>query len=124
MQFALGIFVLTSNNSKSAPRTCWQMHETDPVSGRPDGAWGRRVLDMEAASARLFTRSPGVNREGRSNPPWTDVLVITELGRSVLRGEVDFRSLNPSPRWVGGVEIAADSVDWRWDERIRDAVRR
>ena len=105
-------------------RIYWQMHETDPLPGRPDGAWAHRVLGMESTSARLFTRSPGVNREGRSNPPWTDVLVITELGRAVLRGEVDFRSLNPLPRWVGGVEVAADSVDWRWDEAKRDAVLR
>ena len=48
---------------------------------------------------------------------------ITELGRAVLRGEVDFRSLNPPPRWVGGVEIAAGNVDWRWDDKLRDAVR-
>ena len=105
-------------------RIYWQMHEADPLPGRPDGAWGRRVLDMEGASARLFTRSPGVNREGRSNPPWTDELVITELGRSVLRGEVDFRSFNPLPRWVGGVEVAAGNVDWRWDEQLRDVVRK
>ena len=105
-------------------RIYWQMHETDPLPGRPDGAWGGRVLGMEAASARLFTRSPGVDREGRSNPPWTDVLEITELGRAVLRGEVDFRSLNPAPRWIGGVEVAADNVDWRWDEVKRDAVLR
>jgi hypothetical protein len=52
------------------------------------------------------------------------VFVITELGRSVLRGEVDFRSLNPPPRWVGGVEIAAGNADWRWDEMKRDAVLR
>jgi hypothetical protein len=42
----------------------------------------------------------------------------------VLRGAVDFRSLNPAPRWIGGVEITADNADWRWDERLRDAVRR
>ena len=105
-------------------RIYWQTHQTDSISGRPDGAWRRRILDMEAASARLFARSPGVNREGRSNPPWTDVLVITELGRAVLRGEVDFRSLNPPSRWVGGVEVAAGNVDWRWNEQRRDAVRR
>jgi hypothetical protein len=56
--------------------------------------------------------------------PWTDVLAITELGRGVPRGEVDFRSLNPVPRRIGGVEIAAGKADWRWDERLRDAVRR
>jgi len=59
-----------------------------------------------------------------STPPGTDVVAITELGRAVLRAEVDFRSLNPLPRWVGGVEIAAGNVDWRWDEQVRDAVRR
>ena len=111
-------------NTVLLSRIYWQMHETDPLPGRPDGAWARRGLDMEATSAPLFTRSPGVDREGRSNPPWTDVLVITELGRAVLRGEVDFRSLNPPPRWVGGVEIAAGNADWRWDEVKRDAALR
>ena len=47
---------------------------------------------------------------------------ITELGRAVLRGEVDFRSLNPPRRWVGGVEIAAGDADWRWDDSLREAV--
>jgi hypothetical protein len=101
----------------------WTMHwVTDPLPGQGDGHWLRRVFDMEAASARVFTRSPGVDREGKSSPPATDVVVITELGRSVLRGEVDFRSLNPPTRWVGGVEIGAGLRDWRWNERIKDAV--
>jgi hypothetical protein len=103
----------------------WTMHwDTDPLPGQGDGHWLRRVLGMEAASAPVFTRSPGVDREGKSSPPGTDVVVITELGRAVLRGEVDFRSLNLPPRWVGGVEIAAGNVDWRWDEAKRDAVLR
>ena len=92
--------------------------------GRPDGDWLRRVLGMEATSAPVFTRSPGLDREGKSSPPATDVVVITELGRSVLRGEVDFRSLNPLPRWVGGVPIQTGVVGWRWDEVKRDAVFR
>ena len=65
------------------------------------------LLGVEGASASLLRRAPGLDREGRAQPPWTDVLVITELGRAVLRGEVDFRALDPPPRWVGGVEIAA-----------------
>ena len=95
---------------------------TDPLPGQGDWNVRRRVLDMEAASAPVFTRSPGQDREGHARPPWTDLFVITELGRSVLRGEVDFRSLNPPPRWVGGVEVAAGNVDWRWDNQLRDAV--
>lgn len=105
-------------------RIYWHMHGTDPLPGRPDGAWARRVLGMEATSAPLFTRSAGVNSEGRSNPPWTDVLLITELGRAVLRGEVDFLTLNAAPRWVGGVHVQTGVAGWRWDEAKRDAVFR
>ena len=94
----------------------------DPLPGQGDWNVRRRVLDME--STRVFTRSPGLDPSGNARPPWTDALVITELGRTVLRGEVDFRSLNPPPRWVGGVEIAAGNVDWRWDDKLRDAARR
>ena len=99
-------------------------HTIDPLPGQGDLQVRDRVLAMEGASALVFTRSPGVDREGKGRPPWTDLLTITDLGRAVLAGEVDFRSLNPPPRWVGGVEVAAGKVDWRWDEKRRDAVRR
>jgi hypothetical protein len=72
----------------------------------------------------VFTRKSGVDREGRSRPPWTDVLTITDVGRAVVAGEVDFQSLAPPPRWVGGVRISHDDPDWRWDESLRDAVLR
>ena len=49
-------------------------------------------------------------------------MTLTDLGRAVLRGEVDFLSLKPPSRWVGGVEIAPGRPDWRWDEKRRDAV--
>jgi hypothetical protein len=97
---------------------------TDPLPGQGDWHVRCRVFDMEGASARVFTRSPGLDRQGNPRPPWTDAFVITELGRAVLRGEVDFRSLSPPPRWVGGVEIAAGNPDWRWDEEKRDVVLR
>jgi hypothetical protein len=96
----------------------------DPLPGQGDANMRDRVLGMEGASAPVFTRSSGVDREGKARPPWTDVLVITELGQAVLRGEVDFRSLDPPPRWVGDVEIATGNVDWRWDEQLQDAVLR
>jgi hypothetical protein len=83
-----------------------------------------RVLAMEQASATPFIRRPGADHEGESRPPWTDTLEINELGRALLRGEVDFRSLNPPPRWVGGVHIGSGNDDWRWDEALREVVRR
>lgn len=82
-----------------------------------------RVLALDQASEKLFTRRPGTASDGGSRAPWTDTLEITELGRALLRGEIDFRTLKPPPRWVGGVPIASGKVDWRWDENLRDAVR-
>ena len=96
----------------------------DPLPGQGDLQVRDRVLAMEGASAPVFTRRAGVDRNGVARPPWTDVLSITALGLAVLGGEVDFRSLRPPPRWVGGVEIRAGEPDWRWDEQRQHAVRR
>jgi hypothetical protein len=95
----------------------------DPLPGQGDFQVRDRVLGMEGANARVFTRAPGVDREGNERPPWTDVLTITDLGRRVLAGELDFRSLVPPPRWVGGVQVGEGRPDWRWDEGRRDTVR-
>jgi hypothetical protein len=94
----------------------------DPLPGQGDSQVRERVLRMELARERVFTRQPGVDRKGRARPPWTDVLTVTDLGRAVLAGQVDFQSLAPPPRWVGGVRISTDAPDWRWDESRRDAV--
>jgi hypothetical protein len=52
------------------------------------------------------------------------VLLDTELAaRAVLKGKVDFLSLRPPNRWVGGVQIGAELPDWRWNEQSKNAVR-
>lgn len=96
----------------------------DPLPGQGDAQVRDRLLAMELARERVFTREPSLDREGRARPPWTGVLTITDRGREVLAGEVDFQSLVPPPRWVGGVRISEDSPDWRWDEARREAVLR
>jgi hypothetical protein len=45
---------------------------------------------------------------------------ISKTGRQVLAGAVDYLSLAPAERWVGGV--VADGR-WRWDERAGGVVR-
>ena len=96
----------------------------DPLPGQGDSQLRDRLLHMERSRDRVFTREPGLDRNGQARSPWTDVLTITDRGRAVLRGDVDFRSLDPPRRWVGGVEIGTDLPDWRWDEEARDAVLR
>ena len=95
----------------------------DPLPGQGDLHVRDRVLNMEGASARVFERRTGVGPDGKSQPPWTDLLSITELGRAVLKGDADFMSLTPPNRWVGGVQIGAGMPDWRWNDKARDAVR-
>jgi hypothetical protein len=44
-------------------------------------------------------------------------LTITPLGRAVLAGNVDWLSLSPPERWLGGVHIATAPPCWRWEDR-------
>ncbi len=96
--------------------------ERDPLPGQGDLQVRDRVLNMEGASARVFERRVAAASDGRLRPPWTDILNITSLGRAILKGDADFMSLTPPSRWVGGVEIGADAPDWRWNDKVRDAV--
>jgi len=100
-----------------------QCFERDPLPGQGDLNVHNRLLNMEGASARVYERRSGVDRHGGTRPPWTDVLTITDLGRAVLKGTVDFLSLRPPNRWVGGVQIGAGLPDWRWNEQSKNAVR-
>ena len=51
-----------------------------------------------------------------------EVLTITPLGRAVLARGVDWLSLLPPARWVGGVLISSSAPGWRWDEDRASAV--
>lgn len=99
-------------------------YERDPLPGQGDLQLRDRVLNMEGASARVYERRPGVDRNGEARPPWTDIFTITDLGHAVLKGETDFLSLRPPSRWVGGVQIGPGLPDWRWNEQLCDVVRR
>jgi hypothetical protein len=96
--------------------------DVDPLPGQGDLHVRDRVLNMEGASARVFERRAGVGPEGKPRPPWTDILSITDLGRAVLKGDTDFMTLRPPGRWVGGVQIGAGMPDWRWNDKVKEAV--
>jgi hypothetical protein len=52
-----------------------------------------------------------------------EILTITTLGRAVLAGAVDWLSLAPPVRWVGGVLIPGSAPCWRWNEGSTSAMR-
>ena len=51
-----------------------------------------------------------------SGKAWhTGRLTLTEAGRRLLSGELDFLACAPPERWVGGVTITGGQPAWRWD---------
>ena len=75
------------------------------------------ILDgMKAVRAPVFTSASG--EEGHRR------LTITDLGRAVLAGDVDWLSLSPPDRWLGGVCISAARPCWRWNEQAATVVIR
>jgi hypothetical protein len=62
---------------------------------------------------------PAVITIEAGDKPFPRVATITDTGREVLAGRVDYLSLGPPERWVGGV--AADGR-WRWDEAAGQIV--
>jgi hypothetical protein len=77
------------------------------------------VESMKRVSQPVFTAAPGRTQRWPS-----ERLTITDMGRAVLAGVVDWLSLSPPERWLGGVHIAAYSRCWRWDERNRTTILR
>lgn len=85
--------------------------ELDPLPWLGDVMFMHIVEDMKQVRRPVFTaRCQGEGQDGRN-----EALTLTELGRRVLAGEVDWQSLPPSPRVVGGVRIPAAPACWRWD---------
>ena len=110
-----------------------------------------QILDREPASVNdLWRISQGeleplpflgdmmflhiVNDLGRTHPavyersvldperPFRDRLAITQTGRDVLQGVIDWLSLQPPLRWLGGVRIDPSRPAWRWDEARQDVT--
>lgn len=52
-----------------------------------------------------------------------DEITITETGRNVLAGKADMVALNGIDRWLGGVHLVGNTVDWRWDRKRRALVK-
>jgi Domain of unknown function (DUF1835) len=69
----------------------------------------RTIEKMALTEPPVLTIEPG-------ETPFPRVATITETGRQVLDGTVDYLSLGPAERWVGGVRIAAAQPAWRFDE--------
>ncbi len=68
---------------------------------------------------QMASTRPAVNTIQPGDKPFTRLASITDAGRRVLAGQLDYLSLHPPRRWIGGVP--ADGR-WRWDETAGEPV--
>jgi hypothetical protein len=96
------------------------MHDRDPLPGLGDVGYDLALRELAAPPEPLVQRSGGHARDA-----WhRDEISITATGLAVLEGKRDWLDLPVPERWVGGVRIATDQRNWRWDERTRNAELR
>ncbi len=94
------------------------MLEREPLPWMSDLIFRDIVSNMRNVAQPVFTGAPE-----REDHRWVgERLTITNLGRAVLAREVDWLSLRPPPRWIGGVLIAGSVPCWRWDDKTTMAV--
>ena len=110
-----------SERSMVLGRVMWEMIQwREPLPWMTDLGLLHVVNDMLKASEPVIVRTPP-----QPGQRWfAQRLAITDLGLTVLRGALDWHSLLPPPRWVGGMRIQPGRPGWRWDEARGDAVYR
>jgi hypothetical protein len=54
--------------------------------------------------------------------PFKASFALTETGRAVLNGDIDFIALNGIDQWLGGVHLRPENL-WRWDEQNQKMIQ-
>ena len=96
------------------------MMEREPLPWLADLMFRFIVKNMKAVSQPVL--ASGFDSKDRDWPK--ELLTITPAGRAVLAGEIDWLSLRPPARWLGGVCIPEAASCWRWDEPTASVVLR
>ncbi len=89
--------------------------EREPLPYLGDTMFWHALLDLGRSTSPLFDVA-----QGKDPIPWPKRrLSITDAGRKVLDGSLDFLSLYQGERWVGGVRITGDTPCPKWDKGNR-----
>lgn len=96
------------------------MEEREPLPWLGDIMLRSIIDSMKKTAAPVFDSVAPHDGE----PWWRERLAITDLGREVLAGRVDYLSLRPPERWVGGVAVVPGTAGWRWDGMAARPVSR
>lgn len=116
----LSLSILAGSDGQSLPagrvfHALMTRHEPLPFLG--DLMFWHVFKDLGRSSEPIISADPQT-----AGLPWPKrVFTLTDTGRQVLAGELDYLSIAGAPRWVGGVEVRPRESSWRWDEG-RNAV--
>ncbi len=88
------------------------MQGREPLPFLGDLGFLYTVEQMASTRPAVITIQPG-------DKPFPRLASITDAGRRLLAGQLDYLSLQPPRRWIGGVP--ADGR-WRWDEIAGEPV--
>lgn len=91
------------------------MRDHEPLPWLGDLMFWHGVHEMSRAGEPPLLIEPGEEWPRR-------MVSITAAGRDCLEGRRDYLSLDPPPRWLGGVEISG-MPSWRWDAAARCVAR-
>jgi hypothetical protein len=97
------------------------MSRLDPLPWLADTYFGSIVEELEK-SAEPIVECVGHSPRLAAGHWANRILRLTEGGRAVLAGKLDWLSLTRSERWVGGVMIRPGERNWRWDAARQEPV--
>jgi len=112
-ELALSILAGAEQQSLPADRIFHALmtrHEPLPFLG--DLMFWHVLKDLGGSTERIIYADPQT-----TDLPWPKrVFALTDTGRQVQAGELDYLTIAGAPRWVGGVEVRPCEISWRWDE--------
>lgn len=84
------------------------IHEAEPLPFLGDTMYAAVLDDLAAATCPAIRLAPSSAGEGRE-------VALTDVGRRILQGVLDWRACSPPERWIGGVRISEGAPAWSWD---------
>jgi hypothetical protein len=110
--------IIAEEGTITLNKLIWLLSKSEPLFFIGDAGVARVVRDMERATESPVLRTIATPGER----PFRNQLTLTEAGSAVLNGARDWQTLQPPPRWVGGVQVRPELSGWRWDETRSEPV--
>lgn len=92
--------------------------EKEPLPYLGDTMYWHVLTEMLQSNRPPFE----ITTESIEQPWYKRVLQLTETGRALVRGEVNWLEIGSCDRWVGGIHIISGQPLWMWDEARNQPV--